>query len=853
MSMLKRANELLKSGNYAEAYSLYKRLSVDNSYDFLSFNLKYIENKYLVKNDVSKQKISNEEYEGRIESFEGKKLKGWIVDKKDLDKECEIDIIVDGVKYLRVKASGIRADLKRLGKSSKGQGGYLVDIPEDILSDEGVISVSCGNSLMSITYQNFCQPRIKSLSSVYCPIPDYVSISVIVPIYNAVEDVKVCVERLLKYTSPSVDIILINDASPDAAIKGLLSNYDKVSQIKICHNEKNLGFTGTVNKGIRIAKNKDVVLLNSDARVTPRWLDGLRKAVASDERIATVTPMSDRAGAFSAPKIGNDNDLPDNVSEVDYAVSFRRCSYGLYPVVPTGNGFCMYIRRKCIEEIGALDEKAFPKGYGEENDFCMRAIAYGWKNIVDDRTYVFHDRNKSFGTQKDDLIKAGRAVVDSRYPEYKKMTGVFSGELITKARFRATMALMNCKEYGVKPRVLYVISTLTGGTPQTNKDLMNGCKEFIEPWVLHCDSKNISLYKYNVDENDYGNPIEQHSLDEILEPITHISLEYDRIVREWIFKYDFEVVHIRHLVWHSLSLPKIAKMSGARVVYSMHDYYTVCPALKLIDNDVKYCRGYCSKTVGQCLPEVWPKDSFVDLKNNWVYRWRDRFSNALLKYCDAYVTTHESSRDTILQHIDIPKEKFHVINHGRDFKEFYQLADSYANGDKLKILVPGNISHAKGSRIINKILELDKKKEIVFHILGKSNIKSSNPNIIFHGEYNRDDFADHVRSIRPHIGAVFSIWNETWCHTLTEMWSVGLPVLSTNYETVGGRILSSGAGWVCPDDEDGIYDYIKEVVLPDLIRDRTRDKVIECQNELVNRNVRQMSNLYLQVYGMQRG
>src|SRR5690554_3185098 len=156
----------------------------------------------------------------------------------------------------------------------------------------------------------------------------------------------------------------------------------------------------------------------------------------------------------------------------------------------------MYIRRAAINGVGLLDEEAFPRGYGEENDFCMRARAKGWRSVIDDRTYVFHDRNKSFGGQKTDLIAKGRAIVDQRYPDYKKAIRVFSeSSTIAAARFRAKQAVEDLVVSGgkVKPRVLYVVSTLTGGTPQTNRDLMLALSDRIEPWLLHCDSQVISL------------------------------------------------------------------------------------------------------------------------------------------------------------------------------------------------------------------------------------------------------------------------------------------------------------------------------------------------------------------------
>lgn len=308
-------------------------------------------------------------------------------------------------------------------------------------------------------------------------------VAIIIPIFNALDDLKLCISRLLQYTPSSVEVILINDASTDKKINEFLETLSNIPQLRIFHNEKNLGFTETVNRGINLAGKNDVVLLNSDARVTPRWLEGIRNALSYDANIGTVTPMSDRAGAFSAPQIGNSNSLPLGIKEEDYAVAFRRHARGHYPAVPTGNGFCMYIRRACLDEVGGFDTEAFPRGYGEENDFCMRAGRFGWRHIIDDRTYVFHDRNKSFGSEKNDLIVAGRAIIDQRYPEYTKAIRVFrESPLISEARERATNALHELQMgKTLKPRILYVISTLTGGTPQTNRDLMQALSDDIEP------------------------------------------------------------------------------------------------------------------------------------------------------------------------------------------------------------------------------------------------------------------------------------------------------------------------------------------------------------------------------------
>ena len=524
-------------------------------------------------------------------------------------------------------------------------------------------------------------------------------------------------------------------------------------------------------------------------------------AASPDSNIATVTAMSDRAGAFSAPNIGNDNDLPKGVKEEDYAVAFRRYSLGIYPTVPTGNGFCMFIRRDCIDAIGGLDSDAFPRGYGEENDFCMRARKNGWRNIIDDRTYVFHDRSKSFGGEKTQLIKAGRKVIDERYPDYGKAIQFYSqSPIMNFIRYRARISLKKVESQDFRPRVLYVVSTLTGGTPQTNRDLMLSLYDTVEPWLLHCDSKTISLYKVGKASDEL---VEQRHLTEVVKPYTHKSSEYDRVVKDWLCRYDFTMAHIRHLAWHSLNLPKLIKNCGAKVVMSFHDYYVVSPSVKLIDpyND--------PESKDHKLAPLWMEYDTPDFREAWEVLWRDMFTDAL-NYCDGYVTTSESAKETILDYLTLDASKpFLVINHGRDFKSFRKPNYNIEINKVIKVLIPGNIDKNKGLDIIYQLLDLDKDNRLQFHLLGKCSEIIESDKVINHGAYNRDEFVDIVAKINPHISAIFSVWNETWCHTLTESWASGVPAIVFDFPTVANRVKETGAGWVASlMDVDKLYDDI---------------------------------------------
>lgn len=807
-SHLLKGNQAFKQKKYADAIDFYNQfISANPQFSgLIKTNLELanrrlgIEKKELAapaSNGVDKKQQERSPYRHKLEQSDAGSIRGWCVNEKKPSEVFEVDLLIDGHFYLKVKNDGRRLDLKKKGVS-EGLGGLDFTNPAIYLREgQHTISLRFPDGSLSenlLVEATESEPKAINLGDKF-PQRD---VTIIVPIYNAPDDVEVCIQRLLDYTPSFAKILLIDDCSSDERISQILARYAETEGIRILRNDENLGFTRTVNRGIAEAGQDDVVLLNSDARVTPGWLEGMLMAAYSAPRIATVTAMSDRAGAFSAPEMGNENKLPEGVDEITYARAFRRRSLGLYPRVPTGNGFCMYVSRECINSIGALDAQAFPRGYGEENDFCMRAWRAGWSNVIDDRTYVFHDRSKSFGDAKTELLAAGRAVVDERYPEYKIAIRVFSNcQKIALARNRARLAMQDCTDTAEKnwiPRVLFVIATQTGGTPQTNRDLMEALAGAFEGWVLRCDSKMLELS--SMSDDGTTRVVRSRKLQEPVDPLTHNSPNYDKVVSSWLHEFDFDLVHIRHLGWHGLSLPRLARQLGKKVVYSFHDFYALSSTVKLIDDQGVFLGNTYLEEGSVYRESLWPKDALPTPHGNWLAYWRERFQ-AALEHCDAFVTTADSARQLILNALPrLSADRFVVIPHGRDFPKFHRIRQKPKRGEPVRILVPGHINAAKGLEIIRALIEHDKGGKLEFHILGRLIGEKPKKGVFTLGSYERHEFADKARKVHPHLSIIFSVWDETYCHTLTELWSVGLPVAVLNFPNVADRVRRSGAGWV---------------------------------------------------------
>lgn len=262
--------------------------------------------------------------------------------------------------------------------------------------------------------------------------------TIVVPIYNAASETERCLASVAQKTPKRVRVILINDASTDPAIGQVLSQVPE--HWTIVDNNKNIGFVATANLGLTLSSSEDTVLLNADTEVTEGWLEHLEECLRSDDRIASVSPLTNHGEIASIPGFCKPNPYPDDPE--DWAVA---CLRSLeedrlddgWVDVPTTVGFCMLIRRRAIQAVGYFDEQAFGLGYGEENDWCQRAIQAGWRHVLCDRAYVAHRGGSSFGPLG--LAPGGQAmtVLRERYPNYEAdVAGFIASDPMAKRRER---------------------------------------------------------------------------------------------------------------------------------------------------------------------------------------------------------------------------------------------------------------------------------------------------------------------------------------------------------------------------------------------------------------------------------
>ena len=249
-----------------------------------------------------------------------------------------------------------------------------------------------------------------------------ITVDIILPVYNALDDVKNCINSLYDNFSLPFNLIVVDDFS-DSETENYLKDNSLVRGYKLLRNNENLRFTKTVNNGFKESFGDYVILLNSDTIVTPAWIEKIIACFNSNNKIGIVGPLSNAASWQTIPvqkdHDTNDwlvNEIPQGYTINDMNKLVEVTSLKKYPIVPSVNGFCYAIKREVINKIGTLDVEYFPTGYGEEDDFSIRAQSAGYICAVADDTYIFHAKSKSYTHEvRKVLTKGGRKSLDAKH------------------------------------------------------------------------------------------------------------------------------------------------------------------------------------------------------------------------------------------------------------------------------------------------------------------------------------------------------------------------------------------------------------------------------------------------------
>ncbi len=520
------------------------------------------------------------------------------------------------------------------------------------------------------------------------------AVDIVVPVYNGYDDLIRCIESIRRYTDLSRHrVLLIDDCSTDERIRPVLRAAGAGTQISADHgvialfNEKNRGFSANVNTGLSWS-DRDTILLNSDTIVTHGWVDKLQSCACRSERIATVTPLSNAATLASVPVFLKDNPLPEGYTVESYGALVERVSLRRYPRVNVGVGFCMYVCQDAFALVGAFDEKAFARGYGEENDFCFRCSMLGFVHVLCDDTFIYHRGTASFATEeKKKLIEEHTRILRKRYPQFMEKNDEYC-RTDPDSEIRDNLLLHQCLDNG-KRNLLYflhldfrqIAKKNIGGTQLHVRDLVAGAKEDCNVFVcardrdvlrvtIYLSGQNLPEWKLLQSEESADADGKLVTLSFPIGEEESYPVFYDErlenVLKKVLSSFSIDMVHVHHTQGLSLDIFRVCRSLEIPVVATLHDYYYACPTTKLLTPSGQFCprtENYADPSDRICAKCLHKNCGYGRVRV--MKRWREENLRAL-RSCRKLFFPSESAKNIMCTAFESLESMSLTIGHGTD-------------------------------------------------------------------------------------------------------------------------------------------------------------------------------------------
>lgn len=636
-------------------------------------------------------------------------------------------------------------------------------------------------------------------------------IDIIVPVYKGLQETRRCLHAVLNAKNKTAfRIIVIDDASPEPQLVNFLLDLHANGLIELVRQPVNTGFVGAVNSGLGLSVSRDVVLLNSDTCVHSNWLDRLCEVASQSKTIGTITPLSNNGELLSFPLPMHTWAMPAQsiLAKLDNDCALLGSSS--WVEIPVGVGFCLFIKRDCLNDIGFLDDKLIERGYGEDTDFCLRAVLHGWKNVCAANVFVAHAGNVSFGMDKQALVSKNIPRIHERYPEHEEQYDAFLAALPLAPVYDYLQRSI-LPVYAAKAAKLVVLPAILADRPIYDyiKTLYKSYKQSIYFLAI---VKTGSTYRISLTSNNIGEPV----FIDYVWPVDDCQLWQD------LHNASFKDIEIHSLsAWPLLLIDGLTEL-GAPYHVVLHDYSAYCLQNKLLKSPRQACSGAvddasCIDCIGTCSG------------GNAFYTHPKALRESSKQLLKDAASVSLTSADALQRHaVHFPEIRFQ-IDRSRIFNTAACVEPaviSYRSNDE--ILRVAVFFAATPDQGFFKLLELsrilaNKRANIELVIFGESwddNALLGSGKVWLAGPVLHNEIADLVRLHGCKLALHLALWPEidglAWQLARQSGLSLAAPVLGCY-----GELLDSNQGDISLQPDGSVSDWLQTILLADVIATST--------------------------------
>lgn len=618
-------------------------------------------------------------------------------------------------------------------------------------------------------------------------------IDVIVPVYDGLTETQNCINSILNSKNQSqFRLIIIYDCGPNPSLLTWLKTLPISDRLQLIINPINKGFVGSVNLGMSMSEHNDVILLNADAVVNANWIDRLTSAAYQTNNIATVSPFSNNASILSYPHFCQENDLPSHLTLEQLDNYFAKINDTALVDLPTAHGFCCYLRRTALNEIGLFDEALWGKGYAEENDFSIKAQRLGWRTVLATNVFVEHLGSVSFAGLAQQKINKQLAKLNILYPDYHYIVHHFMvHDPILPYRNNVSLKIIldtyKQQAIDIAPCILMITHRLGGGTEVNVKNLTD---RLLTEKVNVLTLRPTTFEKLTLTDAGTGLSMNWHETDTVS-------------IANQLKSFNLKLVHVHHVIGFDQNILELIDQLALPYDVTLHDFYSICPRVNMADFTYRFCDTQSLDNCNTCLKTNNAHSenrlllSNVDAIENWRSLWEDFLNKARFVYTPSQDTFNHINQWLKLNNLSVKP-------HPDDY-------DAYINfvphNSTIRVAVPGAISDIKGFNILKGCASYTDKNQLPLEFIVIGYTKNNKQlqqykNVKITGHYEAHDFDHLIKYHRCDVAAFFSQWPETYSYTLSESIKAGLPVISFDVGAQAERIKDLGVGSVIALDSD---------------------------------------------------
>ncbi len=622
------------------------------------------------------------------------------------------------------------------------------------------------------------------------------AIAVLIPVYGAAAVTRACLAAMLAHTPPQARRIVIDDATPDPDLAAHLDQLAASGRIELIRHPRNLGFPAAVNTGLAAAPGHDVVLLNADTLVPPGWLPRLAAAAHAAADIGTATPFSNDATLLNYPNAEGENPVPDAAMVAHLARLAHRAGGARIIDIPTGVGFCLYITTACLRATGRFRAEIFAQGYGEENDFCRRAAALGFRHVAATGLFVGHVGGQSFGATRKLLLARNLVWLNRLHPGYDALIAAdASGPARAKARRRLDLARLEASLAREKPpgAVLLVTHDVGGGVEAQVQARVTAIRaQGLRPVLLRPVLRRPYLEgtgQCRIDLPAGADALPMPNL------VFDVATERASLLRT-LRRLGPVRLEFHHRLGHPPALLALPRALGLPYSVYLHDYAWFCPRVTLTTPDGRYCGepdlsgcAACIADHGALTDDPTPVADLVSLNGEFLAAATEIIAPSAAT-ASAYRRHFPRLTPKITRWDDIRPPALPIL-------------PPATRARPRRVVILGAIGTEKGYDTLLACARDAARRGLPLHftLVGHSidDARLLETGTIFvTGEYKKPELPALLAAHAPQLGFLPATWPETWSFTLSELWAAGLAACVFDLGAPAERIRAEGGGAVLP-------------------------------------------------------